>query len=254
MATKIWILSLYACLFSRFLLFLYEQIQAGNLYATETMNIDRLTLALKRPFIWLRRFRHRRGYGVHSPFAFDFITDVVFERSAYYKYKELRIREKQLKRGKGSDWLYEPPKLKRLLFRLVNYARPETIVDAGRLSASSLYLKAARVGADYVGATDLSGLFLEAGVPVDFLYLHDYRRPDFVQQTFEVCVSRTTGRSLFVIEGVRYTPEMTALWKRLRKHERVGVTFDLYDLGILFFDKSKAKQDYIVNYSHPFSL
>lgn len=228
--------------------------QTGNLYATETMNIDRLTLALKRPFIWLRRFRHRRGYGVHSPFAFDFITDVVYERSAYYKYKELRIREKQLKREKGSDWLYEPPKLKRLLFRLVNYARPETIVDAGRLSASSLYLKAARVGADYVGAADLSELFLEADVPVDFLYLHDYRHPDFVQQVFEVCVARTTGRSLFVIEGVRYTPEMTALWKRLRKHERVGVTFDLYDLGILFFDKSKAKQDYIVNYSHPFSL
>ena len=172
----------------------------------------------------------------------------------YYKYKELRIREKQLKRDKGSDWLYEPPKLKRLLFRLVNYARPETIVDAGRLSASSLYLKAARVGADYVGAADLSGLFLEAGVPVDFLYLHDYRHPDFVQQVFEACVTRATGRSLFVIEGVRYTPEMTALWKRLRKHERVGVTFDLYDLGILFFDKSKAKQDYIVNYSHPFSL
>ena len=161
---------------------------------------------------------------------------------------------RELKREKGSDWLYEPPKLKRLLFRLVNYARPETIVDAGRLSASSLYLKAARVGADYVGAADLSELFLEADVPVDFLYLHDYRHPDFVQQVFEVCVARTTGRSLFVIEGVRYTPEMTALWKRLRKHERVGVTFDLYDLGILFFDKSKAKQDYIVNYSHPFSL
>ena len=141
-----------------------------------------------------------------------------------------------------------------MLFRLVNYARPATIVDAGRLSASSLYLKAAREGADYVGASDLSGLFLEAGVPVDFLYLHDYRHPDFVQQVFEVCAPRTTAHSLFVIEGVRYTPEMTALWKRLRKHERVGVTFDLYDLGILFFDKSRAKQDYIVNYSHPFSL
>ena len=61
------------------------------------MNADRLLLALKRPFIWLRRFRHRRGYGVHSPFAFDFITDVVYERTAYYKYKDLREREKQLK-------------------------------------------------------------------------------------------------------------------------------------------------------------
>ena len=27
-----------------------------------------------------------------------------------------------------------------------------------------------------------------------------------------------------------------------------GITFDLYDLGIIFFDKTKIKQDYIVNF------
>ena len=31
------------------------------------------------PLIWLARFRHRKGYGVHSPFAFRFITDVIYE-------------------------------------------------------------------------------------------------------------------------------------------------------------------------------
>lgn len=209
---------------------------------------------MKRPFIWLCRFRHRRGYGVHSPFAFDFITHVLYEHTPYYKYKDLRADEKRLKRAKGSDWLYESVKVKRLLFRLVNYAQPATVVDAGRLAASSLYLKAACGQADYVGAADLSELFLEAGIPVDFLYLHDYRRPDFVEKVFNVCVGRATERSLFVVEGICYTPAMRALWKRLRHVERVGITFDLYDLGILFFDKSRTKQDYIVNFSTPFSL
>ena len=36
--------------------------------------MNRITLTLKRPFIWLSRFRHRCGYGVHSPFAFNLIT------------------------------------------------------------------------------------------------------------------------------------------------------------------------------------
>lgn len=207
-----------------------------------------LLLPLKRPFIWLRRFRHRRGYGVHSPFAFNFITNVIYERTPYYKYDELLVSQKEQARQKDCGWDYETGKVKRLLFRVVNYCQPVTIVDAGCLSASSLYLKAAKEGADYTAAADLSELFLEAGVPVDFLYVHDYHRPEFVEEVFNICASRSTQRSVFVVEGIRYTPSMMALWKRLVRHERAGITFDLYDLGIVFFDKTKNKQDYIVNF------
>ena len=41
--------------------------------------MNRILLTLKRPFIWLYRFRHRCGYGVHSPFAFNLITHVIYE-------------------------------------------------------------------------------------------------------------------------------------------------------------------------------
>ena len=138
--------------------------------------MNRITLTLKRPFIWLSRFRHRCGYGVHSPFAFNLITQVIYESTPYYKYKDLAVEQKKLAPQKDNYWKYESKKVKRLLFRLVNYIQPDTIVDAGRLAASSLYLKAGKEGADYTAASELSELFLEAGVPVGFLYLHDYGR------------------------------------------------------------------------------
>lgn len=207
-----------------------------------------VTLALKRPFIWLRRFRHRCGYGVHSPFAFDLITRVIYEKTPYYKYKDLAEEEEKLAPEKGVCWEYESRKVKRLLFRLVNYARPDTLVDFGTLSASSLYLKAGKEGADYLSASSLSELFPEAGVAVDFLYLHDYRRAELMEEAFGICASCATEKSLFVIEGIRYTPQMRALWRQIQEDERVGITFDLYDLGIVFFDKTKIKQDYIVNF------
>ena len=148
--------------------------------------MNRILLTLKRPFIWLYRFRHRCGYGVHSPFAFNLITHVIYESTAYYKYEELAKAQKQLELEKDKRWKYESKKVKRLLFRLVNYTQPETIVDAGTLAASALYLKAGKEGADYTSASDLSELFLESGVPVDFLYLHDYRHPDFVEEVFHI--------------------------------------------------------------------
>ena len=99
--------------------------------------MNRMLLALKRPFIWLYRFRHRCGYGVHSPFAFNLITHVIYETTPYYKYKELASEQKRLMPQKDRTWGYESLKVKRLLFRLVNYAQPVTIVDAGMQAAPS---------------------------------------------------------------------------------------------------------------------
>ena len=69
-----------------------------------------------------------------------------------------------------------------------------------------------------------------------------------VEEVFRICSTRTRGKSVFVIEGIRYTPQLSALWKRMKQDGRAGITFDRYDLGIIFFDKTKIKQDYIVNF------
>lgn len=210
--------------------------------------MNRVSLALKRPFIWLCRFRHRCGYGVHSPFAFNLITHVIYENAPYYKYRELADEEERLAGQETWEWSGESRKVKRLLFRLVNYVQPATVVDMGTPSASALYLKAAKEGADYVAASLPSDLFPESGVPVHFLYLHDFRHPELVEEVLRVCFARTCRDSVFVIAGIHYTAAMRALWKSAVRNEKAGVTFDLYDLGIIFFDKTKIKQDYIVNF------
>lgn len=203
-------------------------------------------LCIKRPFIWLSRFRYRCGYGVHSPFAFSLITDVIYEKMPYYAYDSLEKEQKKLVRERG--YSRGSQKVNRFLFRLVNKVQPATIVEVGRPSVASLYLQSAKHSAEYLFAPDLSELFLDTDVPVDFLYLNDYRNPELLEEVFDICARRTTLRSVFVVHGICYSKEMKALWKRLQEDERVGITFDLYDLGLLFFDKTKIKQHYIVNF------
>ena len=41
---------------------------------------------------------------------------------------------------------------------------------------------------------------------------------------------------------------MRTLWHELQNDERVGITFDLYDVGLLFFDKTKIKHHYMINF------
>lgn len=205
-----------------------------------------LLLCLKRPFIWLSRFRYRCGYGVHSPFAFSLITDVVYEKMPYYAYRSLQKEQKKMSRERG--WTKSTKKVNRFLFRLVNKVQPATIVEVGCPSVASLYLQSAKPSAEYLFASDLSELFLDADVPVDFLYLNDYRHPDLMEETFRICARRTSSRSVFVVHGICYTKAMKELWRRLQEDDRVGITFDLYDVGLLFFDKTKIKQHYKVNF------
>lgn len=187
---------------------------------------------LKRPFIRLSRFRYRCGYGVHSPFAFSLITDVIYEKMPYYAYDLLKVEQK--KRITTQRWEKGIPRINRLLFRLVNKVQPATIIEVGQPSAASLYLQSAKPSAGYLFASDLSELFLDADTPVDFLYLNDYRNPALLEEVFNICSRRTTPNSLFVVHGICYSKAMKNLWKQLQNDERVGITFDLYDAGLLF--------------------
>lgn len=205
---------------------------------------------LKRPFIRLQRLGHNHGYGVHSPFAFLFLTQVVYEKGRYYHYDILRVQQKALAEENNRKWAtYEPKRIKRLLFRLVNWARPETIIDAGVHTAARLYLQAGRNDARYTYILLHPDVLFAPHVNckrVDFMYIHNYSRPEAVEESFKTCAPLTGERSVFVVYGIHYNKRMTAVWKRMQQHPRVGITFDLYDIGILLFDKKMTKQDYVV--------
>lgn len=201
--------------------------------------------SIKQALIWLKRFRHRRGYGVHSPFAFNFITGVIYENTSYYDYYEIENRIRDRKTKANAKQLRG---VNRLLFRLVNSGQPATIIDAGRPSVASEYMRAAKKAARYVGVTpdDLTGI--SDAPAADFLYIHCPEEPAFVEKMFRYGLEHVGCRSMIVVGGIYESAAMKALWRQFIADDRVGVTFDLYDVGIMFFDRKKIKQHYTVNF------
>lgn len=73
-----------------------------------------------------KRWRHGRGFGVHSPFAYDFITRTLRERLPYYAYHNLDVlaAEQSLSRAERKSL--------RLLFRIaVRVNAPSAAVVGG---------------------------------------------------------------------------------------------------------------------------
>ena len=124
---------------------------------------------LPRILRWFRRFRQRRGYGVHSPFAFEWITDVVYlQKAQYYAYAPL-AEQHEAWQGVLSV------KDARLLFRIANHQRAQRMLVVGQgIEREIHYLQAARPSAQLSSADASSvgkGTFFRTSIdkPFDFV-------------------------------------------------------------------------------------
>lgn len=200
---------------------------------------------IKRRWIWLKRFRHRRGYGVHSPFAFDFLTNVVYERGEYYAYRELRQRHF----SPAYWWNGHTVKCRKFLFRLANYVHPSVI---------RIYGDAGEDMEDYLQAGCTSARFKHAEVrrrgmqeapsgkaSDELLYVCENVSPS---QWTLLAGAAPTAHSVCLFCGIHGSAQALCHWEQVKRLPHVSVSFDLYDYGILFFDPSKQNQHYIVNF------
>lgn len=187
--------------------------------------------------VWLRRFRHRRGYGVHSPWAFSFIRSVVNERGHYYAYDTLAVQASRPRTRRST-----PLKVDRLLLRLANYVQPACVVGVGEDLGQSLdYLQA--------GCRRAQVQQLPASAPpparVDLLYVP--ADEDFAT-VFARYAPQAAPGALFVLGGIHANRAAARCWRTLVADRQAGTTFDLYDAGLVFFDTRRPKQHYVVNF------
>lgn len=198
---------------------------------------------VRRLWVWLRRFRHSRGFGVQSPWAYRFVRYVVNEHYPYYAYDEL---EKSVTADKRTR------KLCRLYFRIANFRQPQTVIDFGASTpAYSTYIRSGCRRTEVVevaaGQEDeaFRRLFDERLTAVDMARVSlTGNCRGFLKQM----MVRANENTILIVEDIHRDKASCQLWKRLYRDVNAGVTFDLYYCGIVFFDKKRYKQQYKVNF------
>jgi predicted O-methyltransferase YrrM len=89
-----------------------------------------------------------------------------------------------------------------------------------------------------VGEIDIEKLRVkinEIGVDVAFVDAnHTY---DATLKYFGVLADGVHSKSVVVVDDIHYSAEMEEAWKAICADERVTTTMDLYDMGLVFFDK-----------------
>ncbi len=179
---------------------------------------------IRNPLVWLRRIRHRKGYGVHSPFAYDMLTQVIYSPGRYYDYSLLDAQFL----GWNRLLLHRRMVIDRLLFRLSNRWQPKRLYAPHASKRALTYL---RRGCQHAVVSNTAPVG-----EADLIYLS---APE------DDIMSHVGNECMLVLDNLKRNK---AFWNKLLTNPRTRVTFDLYDVGIVIFDKHLQRQDFVINW------
>lgn len=213
----------------------------------------------------LYKVRHHKGHGVHSPFVFDLINNVIEEKRSYYSYQEIQSFLDQNHPKKLS--------LKKedlLSFRLVNYFGAHKILEIGAgngvntlcLAAPSSKIECLSIEADDTKRNNLGEIYklFENRITLaksfsdipdqkfDCIYLDLNNYNDLSEEQLMALVTNCHEKSFIVIKGIRRNKKQNKLWKCLKSNERRTAELDLFNTGILFFDKQLYRWKYQISF------
>lgn len=191
---------------------------------------------VQRYLHWLRRIKYCRGFGVQSPSAYRFIRYVINEHYPYYAYDELR---KELPR---LDSLTR--KRMELYFRVANFRQASLWLDfCDRNDVIATYVGRGCYATQVRRITDLQQITADDRIEVLRIC------PSAgCEALLEAALQQTDDHTLFIIEDIGYNDTAKRMWQKLLDSDLTSVSYDLYYLGIAFFDSKRYKNNYIVNF------
>lgn len=248
-------------------------------------------------------FHSKNEHGVHSPFVFDLVTKCFYDATKYPEYEVLKSYRKSLLENKNTIEVTDfgagsrvfksntreiakiaqtagiTPKNAELLFRIVHYFQPKSILEIGTslgLATSALSLanentkiitlegcpntmatakkmfqvssfKFPNNAVDFVN-TEFN-LFFENLKPqiFDLVYFDGNHSKKATLEYFEALLPTISNDSVWIFDDIHWSADMEEAWEIIKNHPKVSVTIDTFQWGILFFRAEQVKEHFIIN-------
>ena len=182
------------------------------------------------------------------------------------------------KLGKIARKRTQEKKYRHLLYYLTQYFQPESILEFGTsvgISASYIgkgcaFKKFVTMEGCAVLAAHAKETFIEQELPditvktgnfdnildkvlneftrLDLVFFDGNHRKEATISYFERCLPKSHEDSIFIFDDIHWSPEMSEAWEYVKNSSEVSISIDLYKMGILFFKKGIARQNFIIRY------
>lgn len=215
---------------------------------------------INNPFRFIHRIRHSGGFGVHSHFAFNLILDTIHTPHSYYIYNENKRKIDKARLHKQANLNYAE-----LLFRLMNRFKAKEILEIGSgLGINTLYIVDHSKQASVICveqdeekieiSQSLLANKLENIIFTKVLPTSDNRFDAIVWDLDEYPLKKadeleTIGSAIktdgfMVVNHINKDKQNKEVWQKIRQLDTATMSFDLRNVGIVFFKPSLPKLNY----------
>ena len=225
----------------------------------------------------LSRYQASKGFGVHSPFAFKFILNVLDEKYEYYAYNKLQqLRINVVERTRRENG-YKPRVISiseaAAIFRVANYYNPQLFLSIGSsygVAAASMLAVSKRsrmflyddnsaqnnaaareilsgYGDRIVQGEDLqntiSGYITALGDNDMFVTVNNIADHDTATATalIDTAVSR---RGVLIMRNIDSSRNMARLWQHCKQAMTYGMTFGNGKTAVMVLNPKLPRQDF----------
>lgn len=215
---------------------------------------------------FLYKIRHHRGHGIHSPFVYNLIRKVIEEKTPYYAYSDLQefINNSPIPRPRIN-------KYNKLSFRLINYFGAKHILEIGSGEGiNTLFLTAPALSIECTcvePSTDKYNIArkvlyywrrkitllnqkelpsLDKKQDCIFIDLKNYITID--EGIIDYLASVSHENTFIVVKGIRTNKRCRALWNKVANMKERTAMLDLFNIGIIFFNKKLYRWDYPISF------
>ena len=243
--------------------------------------------------------RAQTKYYIHSPFVYQFYLNVLEGSTSYelqkikalhdhlfQTYDKISINDmgaipgnKEKTVSKLASGASMPEKYGKVLFNLLQYFAPGTVIELGTcLGISTAYMASAGTNAHIItieGSKSLSDLAVKNWASLKFNNIEavtgnfDDKLPEVLSRIetvglafidgnhryeptlryFNMLMGKANENTILVFDDIYWSREMTEAWTVIKKDPRITLTIDIYRLGIVFMRRDKlAKEDFVLRY------
>jgi hypothetical protein len=179
-----------------------------------------------------------KGHGIHSPFVFKFIQDILNGKSPLTAIENNTPAVKQiLDQIEAAVSAPLTPKNKIVIARLLQWLNPITILVTGdkkQFDADSVINTNAKIGST------------QSVESIDFAFIGKGQNKETMLQSASRLFDKMHSNSWLILHGIHADSNMETIWNTLKGHSNIRLSIDLFTIGILFCRKEQKEQEHFI--------